>query len=89
MKEKNETGQKGTLTQFILKIAANETLTFVKISLGSASLIARSLDYHQKDSVIFPTIARNDSIFIVLKSVKQIQNALLEVKVLLESADKR
>ena len=98
MKVKNEAGQtvyslpqepvppstKSPLTQLILKITANETLIFVKTSPGSASLIARLLDYHQKDSAILATIAGDDTIFIAPKSVKQIQKALSEVKISLE-----
>ena len=101
MKVKNEAGQtiyslpkepvppstKSPLNQLILKITANETLIFVKTSPGSASLIARLLDYHQKDSAILATIAGDDTIFIAPKSVKHIQKALAEVKVSLENVE--
>lgn len=67
------------LTQLVLDITANETMIFVKTSPGSASLIARLLDYHQ-DSYILATIAGDDTIFIAPKSINQITKALEEIK---------
>ena len=75
---------RSSLTQLVLDITANENLILVKTSPGSAPLIARLLDYHQKDSYLLATIAGDDTIFIAPKSVYQIKEALIEVKLTLE-----
>lgn len=71
------------LTQLILKIAANEHLVIIQTSPGSASLIARMLDYQNSESEILATLAGDDTIFVAPKSVKRIQHTLNEVKNLL------
>lgn len=71
------------LTQLILKIAANETLIVIQTSPGSASLIARMLDYQNSESEILATLAGDDTIFVAPKSIKRIKAAFAEVKQLL------
>jgi transcriptional regulator of arginine metabolism len=71
------------LTQLILKIAANENLVVIQTSPGSASLIARMLDYQNSESEILATLAGDDTIFVAPKSVKRINAAFEEVKRLL------
>ena len=75
---------KSSLTQLVLDIIANENLILIKTSPGSAPLIARFLDHDQKDSYLLATIAGDDTIFVAPKSVHQIKEALIEVKLTLE-----
>jgi len=71
------------LKQLILKIALNENLIIIQTSPGSASLIARMLDYQNSESEILATLAGDDTIFVAPKSVKRIAKAFDEVKKLL------
>ena len=71
------------LAQLILNIDANENLVVIYTSPGSASLIARLLDYHHKESTILATLAGDDTIFVAPKSTKHIQKTLDEVRELL------
>jgi len=94
MKVKNDQGQtvyalpkepippstQSPLSQLVLDITANESLIVVRTSPGSASLLARLLDYHQEKSQILGTLAGDDTIFIAPKSIKNIAQALQEVK---------
>jgi transcriptional regulator of arginine metabolism len=54
----------------------------VHTSPGSASLIARFLDYRHKETEILGTVAGDDTIFIVPKSIKRIHHTLKEVEAL-------
>jgi transcriptional regulator of arginine metabolism len=74
---------KAPLNQLILKISANENLVVIQTSPGSASLIARMLDYQSAQSEILATLAGDDTIFVAPKSVKRISYNLNEVKNLL------
>lgn len=71
------------MAQLILKISTNEQLIVIQTSPGSASLIARMLDYQSANSEILATLAGDDTIFVAPKSVKRINRALDEVKRLL------
>lgn len=71
------------LTQLILKIVANESLIVIETSPGSASLIARMLDYQNSKSEILATLAGDDTIFVAPKSIQRINAAFAEVKQLL------
>ncbi len=71
------------LNQLILKIAANENLIIIQTSPGSASLIARMLDYQNSESEILATLAGDDTIFVAPKSVTRIDQTFEEVKKLL------
>lgn len=72
------------LTQLILNISANETLIVIQTSPGSASLIARMLDYQNSESEILATLAGDDTIFVAPKTVQRIEETLREVKQLLK-----
>lgn len=76
----------GTVSSLILSILANETLVVIHTSPGSASLIARLLDYRQKETEIIGTVAGDDTIFVVPASTKRIDKTLQEVKSLLYRA---
>ncbi len=71
------------LTHLILRIVANETLVVIQTSPGSASLIARMLDFQNSESEILATLAGDDTIFVAPKSVKKIEATFTEVKKLL------
>jgi transcriptional regulator of arginine metabolism len=71
------------LKQLILKIAANENLVIIQTSPGSASLIARMLDFQNSESEILATLAGDDTIFVAPKSVKRMDKTYDEVKKLL------
>ena len=68
------------LTQLIIRIDANENLIVIQTSPGSASLIARMLDFQNSESEILATLAGDDTIFVAPKSIHRIQQALTEVK---------
>ena len=72
-----------SLTHLVLKISANENLVVIQTSPGSASLIARMLDYQYSDSEILATLAGDDTIFVAPKSVHRIEQTMREVKQLL------
>ncbi len=72
------------LTQLILKISANETLVVIQTSPGSASLIARMLDFQNSESEILATLAGDDTIFVAPKTIKKINETLNEIKKLLD-----
>ncbi len=74
---------KASLNQLILKISANEHLIVIQTSPGSASLIARMLDYQSSKSEILATLAGDDTIFVAPKSVKRIAKTLEEINYLL------
>lgn len=82
-KEPAPPSTKATLLHLVLDVSANENLVVIQTSPGSASLIARMLDYHEAESTILGTLAGDDTIFIAPKSVKDIQKTLNEVKQLL------
>jgi transcriptional regulator of arginine metabolism len=71
------------LTQLIMRMATNENLIIIQTSPGSASLIARMLDYQHSQSEILATLAGDDTIFVAPKSIKRINQAFAEVKALL------
>ncbi|NGX46814.1 MAG: Arginine repressor [Chlamydiae bacterium] len=72
------------LRDLILDIVSNETLVVLFTSPGSASMVARILDYHQVTTEILGTIAGDDTVFITPKSTKNIQKLLKEIKNLLQ-----
>ncbi len=71
------------IRNLILDIAANESLVVIITSPGSASMIARSIDYSQLTTEILGTIAGDDTIFIAPKSIKNTLNLFEEIKRLL------
>ncbi|MBU6383233.1 MAG: arginine repressor [Verrucomicrobia bacterium] len=71
------------LRQLILDVVANETMAVVFTSPGSASMIARILDYHLASIGILGTIAGDDTIFVAPKSTKETQKVAEKIKSLL------
>ena len=72
-----------TVSSLVLEIVANETLIIVHASPGSASLLARVLDYRHRETEILGTVAGDDTIFIAPRSIKKMAKTLEEVKRLL------
>ena len=72
-----------SLRGLILDIVSNETLVVIYTSPGSASMVARVLDYNQITTEILGTIAGDDTIFVAPKSIKDIHKLAEEIKDLL------
>ena len=71
------------LKNLIVDIVANETMVVIFTVPGSASMIARLLDYNQTSTEILGTLAGDDTIFVTPKSTKNIQKLIEEIKNLL------
>lgn len=71
------------LRGLVVDIVANETTIVIFTSPGSASMIARILDYKQPSSEVLGTIAGDDTIFVVPKSIQNIRKLHKELKTLL------
>jgi transcriptional regulator of arginine metabolism len=73
------------LRGMVIDIVANETTIVIYTTPGSASIIARILDYKKPNSDILGTIAGDDTIFVVPKSVQNTKKLQNELKTLLLS----
>lgn len=74
---------KTSIRNLILDIVANETLVVIFTSPGSASMVARVLDYNQITTEILGTLAGDDTIFVAPKTIKDIHKLTEEIKSLL------
>jgi transcriptional regulator of arginine metabolism len=72
------------IRNLVLDIIANEALVVIFTSPGSASMVARVLDYNQITTEILGTIAGDDTIFVAPKSIKETQKLSAEIKNLLQ-----
>ena len=72
------------IRSLVVEIVANETTIVIFTSPGSASMIARILDYKQPSSEVLGTIAGDDTIFVVPKSIQNIRKLHKEIKTLLD-----
>lgn len=70
------------LKELILDVASNESLVIIFTSPGSASMVARMLDYHQESFGILGTLAGDDTIFVAPVSVKETKSLLEKIKTL-------
>ena len=73
------------IRNLILDIVANEAIVVIFTSPGSASMVARVLDYNQITTEILGTIAGDDTIFVAPKSIKETQKLTAEIKSLLKN----
>ncbi len=73
-----------SIRELILDVVANETLVVVFTSPGSASMVARILDYIQMTTEVLGTVAGDDTIFVAPKSVKDIHKLCQEIRDLLK-----
>ncbi len=69
-----------SLTDLIVDIVANETLIIIHTNPGSASLIGGLLDHKTQELEILGTVAGDDTVFVVPKSVARIEVTLKAVK---------
>ncbi|MGB7978389.1 MAG: arginine repressor [Chlamydiales bacterium] len=72
------------IRDLIVNIVANEALVVIFTSPGSASMVARVLDYNQITTEILGTIAGDDTIFVAPKTIKDIRKLTEEIKGLLQ-----
>lgn len=73
-----------SINNLVIGVVANEAMIIVYTSPGAAQLIARMLDYRNKDNEILGTIAGDDAVFVAPKSIKNIKTIMKNLKLLLE-----
>lgn len=71
------------LSSLVLDVDCNETMIVITTSPGSASMIARMLDYAHITHEILGTVAGDDTIFVSPKSIKHTKTMADEIKKLL------
>ncbi len=64
----------------IMDISANETLVVIRTTPGSASLIARTVDFHRERLKILGTVAGDDTLFIAPKSTREIRKIQNDIR---------
>lgn len=72
------------LSDLVIDITANEICLIVHTSPGSASLIARVLDYHRQKAHILGTIAGDDTVLVIPAKIAEIEQTYQETLKLLE-----
>lgn len=72
-----------TIHHLVMDIQKNEMLIVVRTSPGSASLIARVLDFNADRLKILGSVAGDDTIFVVPQSINRIEEAFKAIKDLL------
>lgn len=72
-----------TISHLVVNVVQNETLIVVQTTPGSASLIARLLDYQAEKIGSIGSIAGDDTILIVPKSIKTLEETSKNIKQLL------
>lgn len=70
------------LRELILDVTSNETLVIIFTSPGSASMVARILDYHQDSFGILGTLAGDDTIFVAPISIKETVSLAQKIRTL-------
>lgn len=73
------------LLNLIIDIVANEQVIVVHCHPGSASLVARLLDHHMEKTEIIGTVAGDDTILVIPKSITRIAQTLQSIKKVLYS----
>lgn len=68
------------IRNLILDVVSNESLVVIFTSPGSASMVARVLDYNQITTEILGTIAGDDTIFVAPKTIRDIGKLTEEIK---------
>lgn len=72
-----------TIENLVLDITHNEIMIVIRTSPGSASLIARVLDHNTEKLNTLGTVAGDDTIFIIPKSIKTLEKTFKAIKSLL------
>lgn len=75
-----------SLGNLVMNIVANEMVIILHTSPGSASLIARMLDYNQEKAGILGTVAGDDTILVLPKSIHSTEDTLKKIKSLLSNS---
>lgn len=70
---------KHSLAELILTIEANETIVVIRTQPGSANLIASIIDYQQSNEIL-GTIAGDDTILVIPRSTKRLQQTINLIK---------
>jgi transcriptional regulator of arginine metabolism len=68
-----------SVSDLVMQIQHNESLIVIHTSPGSASLIARSLDYFNEGEIL-GTIAGDDTIFVAAMSGRSLSKLVVELK---------
>jgi transcriptional regulator of arginine metabolism len=74
---------KSSLANLVIDIESNESLIVIHTSPGSASLFGRLIDHNLLKSNVLGTVAGDDTLIVVPKSVKLIPQILLDIRELL------
>lgn len=74
---------KSLLTNLVIDIECNETLIVIHTSPGSASLFGRLLDHNLVKMGVLGTVAGDDTLIVIPRSIKHIQKTLSNIKDLL------
>lgn len=83
-KEPSPPSTVSSLGNLVVNIVANEMLIILHTSPGSASLIARMLDYNHEKVGILGTVAGDDTILVLPTSIHKTEETLNNIKVLLK-----
>lgn len=78
----------GSISSLVKDIAFNESMIIVHTIPGAAQVIARLLDYWSNDSRVLGTIAGDDSILVVPKTVADIKLVAKKISTLLAIPNK-
>jgi transcriptional regulator of arginine metabolism len=84
-KEPAPPNKKATLGSLIMRVDHNEICVIIHTSPGAASVVARLLDYCEYESKIMGTVAGDDTILVLPKSVEEIESVHHEIKQLIWS----
>lgn len=74
---------KSTLANLVIDIESNENLIVIHTSPGSASLFGRLIDHNLLKLGVLGTVAGDDTVIVVPRSVKELQKIMAEIKSLL------
>jgi len=71
------------LKDLIVEVTHNESLVVIISSPGSASMVARMLDYANIETEILGTVAGDDTLFVAPKTTHDVKKLVEEIKKLL------
>lgn len=79
-KEPAPPAPKSLLTNLVMDISSNESVIVIHTSPGSASLFARLIDHHLVKLNVLGTVAGDDTILVIPRSIKEIKPTLAAIK---------
>jgi len=86
-REPDPPSRKTPVSHLVIEVIRNEILIVVRTSPGSASLIARVLDFNAKEIGSIGSVAGDDTIFVVPHTIKKINDIYESIKKLLLEND--